>query len=187
MIKIAQTHGYTVKDLRRLEKKTPSARMRLRLMAVRLVWEGYPAASAADIIGMAGETVSTYVAAWNAGGPDALVPHHSPWQPTKISPEVAAEVRSALETSPAAVGYGVSANWDSRGLQAFLRHRYGITMSRGGLRKWLHREGFSWTRPTYVVVKADPARQEALRQAPATGQVVITEADKPPLIRSKSS
>ena len=114
MVKITQTHGYAVKDLRRLEKKTPSARMRLRLMAVRLVWEGYPAASAADIIGVTGETVSAYVAAWNAGGPDALVPRHSPGQPTKIPPEVAAEIRSALEASPAAVGYGVSANGDSR-------------------------------------------------------------------------
>ena len=130
--------------------------------------EGRTAAIAADIIGMTGETASTYVAAWNAGGPKAWVPHHSPGQPTKIPPEVAAaEVRSALET-PAAVGYGVSANGDSRGLQACLRHRYGIIMSRGGLRKWLHRQGFSWTRPTYVLVKADPARQEALRQALAT-------------------
>ena len=42
MVKITQAHGYTVRALRQLEKKTPKARIRLRLMAVRLVWEGYP-------------------------------------------------------------------------------------------------------------------------------------------------
>ena len=58
MVKITNTHGYSVKDLRRLEKKTRPTRLRLRLMAVRLVWEGYPAASAADIIEVTRETVS---------------------------------------------------------------------------------------------------------------------------------
>lgn len=168
MVKITNTHGYSVKDLRRLEKKTRPTRLRLRLMAVRLVWEGYPAASAADIIGVTRETVSAYVAAWNTGGMDALVPRHSPGQPTKIPPQVAAEILHALESSPAAVGYGVSVNWDSRVLQAFVRDRYGITMSRGGLRHWLHRQGFSWTRPTYVLAKADSARQAAFREELAT-------------------
>jgi len=168
MAKITNTHGYSVKDLRRLEKKTRPTRLRLRLMAVRLVWEGYPAASAADIIGVTRETVSAYVAAWNTGGMDALVPRHSPGQPTKIPPQVAAEILDALESSPAAVGYGVSVNWDSRVLQAFVRDRYGITMSRAGLRHWLHRHGFSWTRPTYVLAKADSARQAAFREELAT-------------------
>ncbi len=164
MVKITQSHGYTVRELRRLEKRTSKARLRLRLMAVRLVWEGYPAASAADIIGVSARTVSLYVRAWNAGGPNALVPRHSPGQPTAIE----AEILTALQSSPAAVGYGISANWDSRVLQAFLRDRYQITMSRGGLRRWLHRHGFSWTRPTYVLAKADPARQTAFREALAT-------------------
>lgn len=163
MVKITQAHGYTVRALRQLEKKTPKAGIRLRLMAVRLVWEGYPAASAADILGVSARTVSTYVRAWNVGGPEALVPRHSPGQPTKIPCAIEAEILTALESSPAAVGYGIAANWDSRVLQAFIRDRYEITMSRGGLRRWLHRHGFSWTRPTYVLAKADPARQTEFR------------------------
>ncbi len=168
MVKITQSHGYSVRELRQLEKKTPKARLRLRLMAVRLVWEGYPAASAADIVGVSARTVSTYVRAWNAGGPGALVPRHSPGQPTKIPAAIEAEIVAALQSFPAAVGYGISANWDSRVLQAFLRDRYQITLSRGGLRRWLHRHGFSWTRPTYVLAKADPARQAAFQEELAT-------------------
>lgn len=45
--------------------------------------------------------------------------------------------KSWRHSSHAAVGYGISANWDSRGLQAFLRDRYQIILSRGGLRRWL--------------------------------------------------
>ena len=168
MVKITQSHGYNVRELRQLEKKTPKARLRLRLIAVRLVWEGYPAASAADILGVSARPVSTYVRAWNAGGPEALVPRHSPGQPTKIPVAIATEIIAALQSSPAAVGYGISANWDSRVRQAFLRDRYQITLSRGGLRRWLHRHGFSWTRPTYVLAKADPTRQAAFQEEIAT-------------------
>ena len=168
MVKITQSHGYSVRERRKLEKHTAKARLRLRLMAVRLVWEGYPAASAADILGVSARTVSTYVRAWNAGGPEALVPRHSPGQPTKIPAAIEAEILTALHSSPAAVGYGISANWDSRVLQAVLRDRYEISMSRGGLRRWLHRHGFSWTRPTYVLAKADPDRQAAFREDVAT-------------------
>ncbi len=67
MVKITQSHGYRVRELRKLEKKTPKA-----VMAVRLVWEGYPAASASDILGVSARTVSTYVHAWNAGRPGGL-------------------------------------------------------------------------------------------------------------------
>lgn len=123
LLSSVQTHGYTVKDLRRLEKKDTQCPGAITITG--------GATGEARLSGTTGETVSAYIAAWNAGGPNALVPRHSPRQPTKIPPKVAAKVRSALEASPAAVGDGVSANWDSRVLQAFLRDRYGITMSRG--------------------------------------------------------
>lgn len=69
MVKIRETHGYTLKDIQELERNTRQVRLRLRLMAIRLVWEGYPATAVGHILGLTGETVSTYVQAWNAGGP----------------------------------------------------------------------------------------------------------------------
>ena len=72
MVKIITTHGFSLYSLRKLEKQTESGRMRVRLMVVRLAWEGYPATAVADIIGVTAETARNYVQAWNRGGPDAL-------------------------------------------------------------------------------------------------------------------
>ena len=165
MVKVTTAHGFTPHTLRKLEKRTGSLRMRFRLMAVRLVWEEYPATAVAEIIGVTAETVSSYVASWNRGGPDALIPGKSSGQPTKIPAELESEILTALQQTPLSVKYGEAANWDTRVFQGFLRDRYQIAMSRAGCTKWLHRHGFSWTRPTYVLAKADPDRQQAWVQA----------------------
>ena len=165
MVKIITTHGFSIHSLRKLEKQTESGCMRVRLMVVRLVWEGYPATAVADIIGITGETVSSYVASWNQGGPGALIPGKSPGKPSKIPPEIVEQLCTWLQQSPQAAGYGESANWDTRIFQAFLHDRYGIPMSRAGCTKWLHRHGFRWTRPTYVLDKADPLKQQAFVDA----------------------
>ena len=161
MVKITNTHGYTLKTLRQREKRTRLARMRLRIMAVRLVWEDYPATAVADILGMTAETVSSYVVSWNRGGLDALIPGKSSGQPTKIPPELTADIRAALQQTPWAVGYGEATNWDTRIFQSFLRDQYQIVLSRSGCTQWLHRHGFSWTRPTYVLAKANLPQQKA--------------------------
>ena len=165
MVKIITTHGFSLYSVRKLEKQTESGRMRVRLMAVRLVWEGYPATAVSDILGITGETVRSYVASWNQGGLGALIPGKSPGKPPKIPPEIVEQLCPLLQQSPHAVGYGESANGDTRVFQAFLHDRYGIQMSRAGCTQWLHRHGFRWTRPTYVLDKADPIKQQAFVDA----------------------
>ena len=165
MVKIITTHGFSIHSLRKLEKQTESGRMRVRLMVVRLVWEGYPATAVADIMGITGEPVSSYGVSGNQGGPGALIPGKSPGKPSKIPPEIVEQLCTGLQQSPQAAGYGESANGDTRMFQAFLHDRYGIHMSRAGCTQWLHRHGFRWTRPTYVLDKADPLKQQAFVDA----------------------
>ena len=62
----------------------------------------------AVILGMTAETVSRYIASGNRGGPDALIPGKSSGQPSKIPPELTADIRAALPQTPLAVGYGES-------------------------------------------------------------------------------
>ncbi len=40
MVKITNNYGYTLDTLKDLERQTHDVRMRLRYMAIRLVWEG---------------------------------------------------------------------------------------------------------------------------------------------------
>ena len=110
MVQIITTHGFSLHSLRKLEKQTKSGRMRVRLMVVRLVWEGYPATAVADIMGITGETVSSDVASGNRGGPGALIPGKSPGKPSKIPPEIVEQLGTGLPQLPQAAGYGESAN-----------------------------------------------------------------------------
>ncbi len=134
--------------------------MRVRLMAVRLVWEGYPATAVSDILEITGETVRSYGVSGNPGGPGALMSGKSPGKPPKIPPEIVEQLCPRLQESPQAAGYGESANGDTRVFQAFLHDRYGIPMSRAGCTQGLHRHGFRGTRPPYVLDQADPIKQQ---------------------------
>ena len=84
--------------------------MRVRLMAVRLVWEGYPATAVSDILEITGETVRSYGVSGNPGGPGALMSGKSPGNPPKIPPEIVEQLCPRLQESPQAAGYGESAN-----------------------------------------------------------------------------
>ncbi len=97
---------------------------------------------------------------WESGRTGALIPGKSSGQPSKIPPELTADIRAALQQTPWAVGYGEATHWDTRIFQSFLRDRYQIVLSRSGCTRWLHRHGF-WTRPTYVLAKADCPQQKA--------------------------
>jgi putative transposase len=57
--------------------------------------------------------------------------------------------------TPEAAGIDVGVNWDSRLLQGYILKAHGKTLSRSNLQKIMKAMGFSYTRPTYVLAKAD--------------------------------
>lgn len=60
MVNLREAHGYTLQDVRELQRNTRQVRRRLRLMAIFWVWEGYPVTSMGHRRGLTAETVSTY-------------------------------------------------------------------------------------------------------------------------------
>lgn len=80
-------------------------------------------------------------------------------------PEEEQEVRRMLESStPAEEGFDCQTCWDTRILKNVLEDRFSVTMSRGGIRHMLNRWGFSYTRPTYTLKRADKKKQAAFTQ-----------------------
>ncbi|BBW96526.1 hypothetical protein GsuE55_13590 [Geobacillus subterraneus] len=49
-------------------------------------------------------------------------------------------------------------------MQSYIQQTYGVSMSREGIRKLLHRLRLSWTRPTDKLVKGDPTLQAAFQK-----------------------
>lgn len=100
-----------------------------------------------------------------AGGRRHEFPERVPGNHRKFPPSGPPKSWRRYHKPPRAVGYGEAGNWDTRVFRGFLRDRYPLVLSRSGCTPWLHRHGFSWTRPTDVLAKADPERQKVWVQA----------------------
>ncbi|GEN36379.1 helix-turn-helix domain-containing protein [Aneurinibacillus danicus] len=163
---ITNTHGWTVNSLRKKERMLKDGFLRQRVMAVRLVMEGYLGKEVAAMLTLHRQSVAKYVAKFNEGGLSELLKREVPSgrEPYLSSKQQAELKRVILESTPSQEGMGVYASWDSRILQQFIFEKWGISMSRGGIIHMLHRLRLSYTRPTYTMVKADKEKQEAFTQ-----------------------
>ncbi|WP_327876005.1 hypothetical protein [Aneurinibacillus thermoaerophilus] len=64
-VKITNTHGWTVKTLRKQERKVKDPALRARVMAVRLIMEGDLGKDVAAMLNLHHQSISTYVAIFN--------------------------------------------------------------------------------------------------------------------------
>ncbi len=85
-LKINHDHGWTPRKLRKQERKIKNAHLRQRVMAVRLVMEGYLGREVASMINVCRPTVSHYVSLFNEGGLELLL--HRDFAPgSRFSPK----------------------------------------------------------------------------------------------------
>ncbi|MBW7651946.1 winged helix-turn-helix domain-containing protein [Anoxybacillus sp. ST4] len=165
-LKITNDHGWTPRTLRKQERKIKDASLRVRVTAVRLVMEGHLGKDVAKMINLCRQSVAIYVARFNEGGLDHLLDRRlPPGRVPFLTEEQQQEIRQlVLTTTPVDVGWGISSSWNTRILQSYIQQTYGVSMSREGIRKLLHRLRLSWTRPTYKLVKGDSVLQAAFEK-----------------------
>jgi transposase len=160
---ITNTHGFTTEALRKEERTISDALLRQRVLAVRLILEGFSTVKAAEVLGICRQSVSTYAKMFNRGGVAELL--HRDFPPGKqpyLSLEEQAELkRVILESTPEQEGVEPTGSWDTRLLQKWIEERFSVTMSRSGITDMLHRLGFCWKRTTYVLAKANKEKQQA--------------------------
>ena len=165
-LQITNTHGWTIEHLQFQEKALQKTSMAKRVTVIRLIMQGYYAIQVAELLNIHRETISDYVKKFNEGGMEALLHRkYAPGRRPYLLPAEEQEVRRMLESStPAEEGYGCQTCWDTRILKEVLEDRFSVTMSRGGIGHMLKRWGFSYTRPTYTLKRADKKKQEAFIQ-----------------------
>ncbi|WP_420864991.1 winged helix-turn-helix domain-containing protein [Anoxybacillus ayderensis] len=106
-----------------------------------------------------------FVVRFNEGGLDHLLDRRLPPGRVPFLTEEQQEMRQlVLTTTPVDVGWGISSSWNTRILQSYIQQTYGVSMSREGIQKLLHRLRLSWTRPTDKLVKGDPVLQVAFEK-----------------------
>ncbi|QOR84535.1 winged helix-turn-helix domain-containing protein [Geobacillus stearothermophilus] len=176
-LKITDNHGWTPRKLRKQERKIKNAHLRQRVMAVRLVMEGYLGKEVASMVNVCRQTVSHYVSLFNEGGLELLL--HRDFAPGRepfLTEEQQEKIKQlVLTTTPAELGWDVASAWNTKLLQSYVEKHFGVSISREALRKLLHRKGLSWTRPTYTLAKGNLDEQKQLEKQTYSPQLNLIE------------
>ena len=134
---------------------------RRRLLAVRRVSEGRPAAEVARFLGVHERTVRGWVKRHEAGGAAALAPKRHPGPAPRLTAAQEAEVLSWLARSPADPAFGFATElWTAGRVAGLVRQRFGVRYHPGSMLRWLRARGV-----TPQVVRRRPRRHDAAEQA----------------------
>lgn len=161
-----ETHR-TADQLADLIRGEPRAKLARRLAAVRLAVLGRTAAQVAAEVLLSERQVRTWVARYNAGGPDALADRPGRGRKAPLTPDQEDRLKNRLRAGPAAAD-GVCA---LRGadVRRILAAEFGVVRCLQATYDLLHRLGFEPLRPRPRHPKADPAAQDRFKKASPTG------------------
>jgi transposase len=105
-------------------------------------------------------TIGSYVNAFKKKGLEGLNLQHSPGRPTQLTKEQEQQLIDVISTqTPEEVGLLAQMNWNGTIVRKWIDQEFGISYSARGVLDLLHRLGFSHTRPTYTLTKADEKKQ----------------------------
>ena len=123
--------------------------------------------------------MSHYVRLFVEGGLDQLLSRNKApqYKPPYLSLAEQEELTAIIsEQTPYDLGFTQEAYWNTKLIQELLMDRFDVGMTREGIRMMLRRLGFRYTRPTYVLVKADKQKQENFEQELDMIKKVMTDS-----------
>jgi transposase len=126
-----------------------------RLQAVRLLADGQEAPAVAQALGCSASSVYYWADDWREAGLAGLAEGPHDGRPRRLDGDAEATLTQVLTDDPHAYGY-TATDWTVPLLRTELARR-GHTLSERTLRRTLHRLGFRWKRPKYVLGRPDPA------------------------------
>jgi transposase len=135
--------------------------------AVRLALLGQTAAHIADQVLLSERQVRTWVARYNAGGPDALADRPGRGRKTPLTPDQQQRLTDRLRAGPSdADGVCTLRGEDVRRI---LREEFGVLRSLQAVYDLLHRLGFEPLRPRPRHPEADPQARDRFKKVSPTG------------------
>lgn len=127
-----------------------------RLQAVRLLADGREAPEVAQVLGCSASSVYYWAGDWRETGLTGLVASpHVGGRPRRLDVGAEVTLERLLADDPQAHDYAAT-DWTVPLLRTELARR-GQELSERTLRRALHRLGFRWKRPKYVLGRPDPA------------------------------
>lgn len=127
-----------------------------RLQAVHLLAVGREASEVAEALGCSASSVYDWADDWRCGGLAALTARpHGGGRPRRLDPDAEAEVERLLGDDPQAHGFAAT-DWTVPLLRTAVAAQ-DHAVSERTLRRTLHRLGYRWKRPKYLLGRPDPA------------------------------
>lgn len=158
-------HQDDVLTLFTLMKNTHDKRMYQRYQTVYLHLQDYSAEKIAIILGKSEKTVYNYVNSYKEHGIEGLKPGKAHGASYKLTPQQREElVKVIVSQLPTDVGFSAKFNWTLAIIAAYIEREWHVTYTLRGISRLLHALGLSYTRPTYVLAKADPTKQKEFRE-----------------------
>lgn len=91
--------------------------------------------------------------------------NHSPGAPVWLTAEQQDKLKRTIVGSvPHEVGFTARHNWTLEIIADFIKREFGPTYSLRGISKMMHRQGLSYTKPTYTLATADEEKQNIFIQ-----------------------
>lgn len=151
-----------IKELKRLGSKTKDTRMKLRYDTIRLYLQDRSKSEIADILNTTYQTVTNYINAYNQSGIDGLDMKKPTGRDRKLSVAQEQQLYECITTKlPKDVGFDPFVNWTAPLACQWVEKEFNVKFTERGMRDVFYRLKLSYTRPTYVLKKADPQKQEA--------------------------
>jgi transposase len=158
------TYPITAEELEQLASGERDARVRVRLMAVRLVKLGQAATATARILGVGESQTCEWVKRFNASGPASLRDRKRAPRRSRLAPEkIKAFISRVREGARPEDGVSVLRGRD---FQRILQNEFGARVTLGGTYYILHKLGFSNLVPRPQHPQSDPAAQTAFKKTP---------------------
>jgi transposase len=150
--------AWTERDLAVLARKEPDARVRQRILAIRLLVMGQTVPQAAPVVGLKERQVRNWVHRFQGEGLEGLRDRPRPGQPKHLPTEKEASFKVCIRRPPhGRILRGAD-------VQCLLREKFGAAYSLGGVYFLLHRLGFSSLSPRPLHPKTDPDAQDAFKK-----------------------
>ncbi len=170
MLRMERTANYDdlktrIHDVEELMKTEKNRRLYERYQAIMLHLKGYTYVKIAEIIGRSNLTIGNYVKRYQEFGIAGLEMSYSPGATRRLTAQQEERVCEVItHHTPADMGLKAEMNWTAPLLREWIYQEWGITYKNRAVLNILHRLGFSHTRPTYSLEKADLHKQEEFRE-----------------------
>lgn len=149
-----------ISRLKRAGRKAHDAKQRRRYDIVRLYLSKRAKPDIADILDISLTQVYLILNLYKEAGIEGLTLKQPPGRQRKLTDDQEKELISIITGKlPKEVGLEPHCNWTAPLACKYVKDHYGVTFSERGMRDVFYRLKLSYTRPTYVLAKADPQKQ----------------------------